>query len=205
MNEEIADDGNVENRENIRELRDRSSIKRPDYYGPVASYYSVFSPDSYDEAIQDENADLWKEAMEEEINALKENETWILMPKPENTKLIDNKWVFRIKTDNDGNANRYKARLVARGFTQQKDIDYKETFSPVVRYDSIRILLALATEEDLEFKHFDVKTAFLYGDIREDIYMKQPQGFEDETYPDYVCKLTKSLYGLKQASRNWNQ
>lgn len=77
VNEEIADDGNVENRENIRELRDRSSIKRPDYYGPVASYYSVFSPDSYDEAIQDENADLWKEAMEEEINALKENETWI--------------------------------------------------------------------------------------------------------------------------------
>lgn len=189
-----------------RALRDRAALRPPDFYGPVvASYSSVIEPETYEQAMKSEEREKWKNAMDKEMTAHKDNETWKLVPLPKNAKLIDNKWVFRIKTDANGNAIRYKARLVARGFTQRKDVDYFETFSPVVRYDSIRVLLALAAEQDLEVNHFDVQTAFLYGDLEQSIYMKQPAGFEDIEKPHHVCLLKKSLYGLKQASRCWNK
>lgn len=112
-------------------------------------------------------------------------------------------WVFKIKRRTDGSIERHKSRLVAKGYSQRPGIDYKETFSPVIRLESVRILLAIVARDDLEMIHFDVKTAFLYGDLREDIYMRQPRGYEKDG--NLVCKLQKSLYGLKQAPREWNR
>lgn len=143
--------------------------------------------------------------MEEEMDAHKKNHTWDLVELPNGCKVIDNKWVFRLKHNDNSDTVYYKARLVARGFTQEKGVDYKETFAPVVRFDSIRVLLALAAEKDLEITNFDVKTAFLYGDLSECVYMKQPIGFEDKENKNLVCKLNRSLYGLKQSPRCWNR
>lgn len=160
-------------------------------------------PTSYEEAIQSENAKHWIRAMDDEFLSLQKNETWKLVKLPKDRKPITSKWVYKVKRHTDGTIERYKARLVVRGFSQRVGLDYQETFSPVVRLDSIRILLAIAAEEDLEIVHFDVRTAFLHGSLDEDIYMIQPQGYE-EREEELVCKLQKSLYGLKQASRAWN-
>lgn len=118
--------------------------------------------------------------------------------------MIKNKWVYRIKTNSNSEITRYKARLVAKGYTQQKGIDYDEMFVPVVRYDSVRVLLAIAVESDMNIRQFDVQTAFLYGNLDKTIYMEQPSGYEDVRKPNFVCQLKKSIYGLKQASRCWN-
>ena len=123
---------------------------------------------------------------------------------PDGVKPIGCKWVFKIKTDKDGNVSVYKARLVAKGFRQVHGIDYDETFSPVVMIRSIRIILAIAAYYDYEIWQMDVKTAFLNGYLEENVYMMQPEGFEDPKNPRKVCKLKKSIYGLKQASRSWN-
>lgn len=189
----------------MRQLRDRSTLHRPDFYDASANYSAILEPNCYEKAVNCEDSDKWFRAMKDEMEALNSNNTWTLMPLPKNTRIIDNKWVFRVKTDNVGNPVRYKARLVARGFAQEKGVDYKETFAPVVRYDSIRLLLALASEKDLRIVNFDVQTAFLYGELQEDIYMKQPTGFENKKDPKLVCKLNKSLYGLKQSPRCWNR
>lgn len=122
---------------------------------------------------------------------------------PEGKNVVDNRWVFKIKHRPSGEIDRYKARIVARGFTQQHGIDYDETFSPVVKFPSIRIILAIAASKNLQLKQFDVKTAFLNSELEEEIYMTQPKGFDDNS--GKVCKLLKSLYGLKQASRCWNK
>lgn len=140
--------------------------------------------------------------MNEEYNSLIEQGTWILTSLPPNRRAIKCKWVFKKKYNTKGEIERYKARLVAKGFSQRDGIDYTETFSPVVRLDSIRLLLALVAKLDLEMVHFVVKTAFLYGHLEETIYMEQPQGYEKN--PRLACLLKKSLYGLKQASRQWN-
>lgn len=159
-------------------------------------------PQTYDEAVNSVDNEKWKEAMDDEYNSLLTNDTWILVEKPLNKGVIDNKWVFKVKQNPNGSIERYRARLVGRGFTQQYGVDYDETFSPVVRFTSIRTLLAIAARNKYKVKQFDVKTAFLYGELQEDVYMKQPIGFDDNT--GRVCKLKKSLYGLKQASRCWN-
>lgn len=160
-------------------------------------------PQTYQETIESPNSEKWKQAMQEEYDSLLQNHTWDLVDKPNGQKVIDNKWVFKTKSNPDDSIERYKARLVARGFNQQHGIDYEETFSPVVRYDSIRTLFAIAAAKKLKMRQFDVKTAFLNGDLEENVYMKQPVGFSDNT--NKVCKLRKSLYGLKQSSRCWNQ
>lgn len=148
---------------------------------------------------------LWKKAMDEEILALEENQTWSLCALPQGKRAIGCRWVFSIKHDTTGNLERYKARLVAKGFRQREGIDYFETFAPVVRYESIRIFLAIAAKEDYEIMKFDVKTAFLYGDLQEEIYLEQPPGYINESQPDAVFKLHRSLYGLKQSPRCWNE
>jgi hypothetical protein len=126
---------------------------------------------------------------------------WIITSLPYNRKPISSKCIFKIKTHADGTIDKYKARLVARGFTQIQGVDYFETFSPMVKLNSIKILLALATQYDLEIHQLDVKTAFLNEHIEKDIYMSIPEGLPSN--PDLVCKLVKSLYGLKQSSRAW--
>lgn len=141
--------------------------------------------------------------MDEEFDSLIKNGTWKLVDFPNGEKVIDNKWVFKIKEKPNGIIDRYKARLVVRGFTQQHGINYHETFSPVVRFSSIRAMLAICAARNMKLMQFDVKTAFLHGDLAEDVYMKQPVGYDDGS--GKVCKLVKSLYGLKQASRCWNK
>ena len=121
------------------------------------------------------------------------NNTWTLEKLPRNQKTIACKWVYTKKLDSDGNVQRYKARLVAKGYTQREGIDFSKTFAPVVRYESIRMLLAIAATDDLELAQFDVKTAFLHGEIKETIFMEQPQGFIEKNYPQAVCRLRKSF------------
>jgi hypothetical protein len=143
--------------------------------------------------------------MQDELNSLKENNAWVLLNRPVDRKIVRCKWVFTVKHDGKGNVARYKARLFAKGFTQQYGIDYCETFSPVVRHSSIRFLFSLAAQLDLEVDHLDVVTAFLQGDLHEEIYVSQPQGFVVEGKEDKVCLLKKAIYGLKQSARNWNR
>lgn len=164
---------------------------------------AVADPVTPDEALSGPDADCWRAAMKREISSLKENRTWTLVDLPVGRKAIANKWVFKTKIGGDGKIDRYKARLVVKGCSQREGIDYYETFSPVVRYASIRYLVAMAARLDLDIDQMDVVTAFLQGDLNEEVYMKQPVGIEDGT--SRVCRLQKSLYGLKQASRCWNQ
>lgn len=159
-------------------------------------------PITYHEAVTCPDARMWKRAMDEEFKSLEGQKTWILTRLPHNRKTIKCKWVYKVKYDTSGRIERYKARLVAKGFSQRAGIDYTETFSPVVRLDSIRILLAYVAKLNLEMIHFDVKTAFLDGNLEEEIYMEQPEGYKIGN--NNVCLLKKSLYGLKQASRQWN-
>lgn len=140
--------------------------------------------------------------MKEEMTAFDENDTWDLVPLPPGKRAIDNRWVLHVKYNPDGSIDRYRARLVIRGVFQRAELDYDETFSPVARYDAIRTVIATAAKENLVLGQFNVRTAFLYGEIDAEIYMTQPQGFEDGS--GRVCRLKKSLYGLKQSPRCWN-
>ena len=142
-------------------------------------------------------------AMEEELESMRVNQVWELVDLPEGRRAIGNKWVLKVKHKADGSVERFKARLVAKGFTQQEGIDYEETFSHVVRFTSIRLILAIVASLDLELHQMDVKTAFLNGELDEEIYMEQPTGFVEEGNEHKVCKLLKSIYGLKQSSRQW--
>lgn len=124
---------------------------------------------------------------------------------PEGRKAIQNKWIYKKKTDANGNVTVYKARLVAKGFSQVQGVDYDETFSPVVMFKSVRIMLAIAAFYDYEIWQMDVKTAFLNGFLKEELYMMQPEGCVDPKNANKVCKLQRSIYGLVQASRSWNK
>ncbi len=160
-------------------------------------------PSSWTEAIHSPEADKWRKAAEEEYQSLQENQTWNLMKLPVGRQAVTSKWVFKKKRDEFGNVSRYKARLVARGFTQRHGIDFEETFAPVVRFETIRTLLAEVVQRNMFVHQMDVETAFLNGDLQEDVYLQQPEGFE-RGGSDYICKLKKSLYGLKQSPRCWN-
>uniref|UniRef100_H3G6E3 Reverse transcriptase Ty1/copia-type domain-containing protein n=1 Tax=Phytophthora ramorum TaxID=164328 RepID=H3G6E3_PHYRM len=145
------------------------------------------------------------EACDSECDSLLKNDTWDVVPLPKGRKAIGCRWVFRVKENQAGEIERFKARLVAKGFSQKYGIDYDETFAPVAKFTSIRIVLSLAAKYGLKLHQMDVKTAFLNGVLDEDIYMAQPDGYVDEDHPDHVCKLKRSLYGLKQSPRMWNQ
>jgi hypothetical protein len=157
-----------------------------------------------EEALTCENSKEWECAMREEYDSLMTNNTWTLVPLPAGRKPVFCKWVFKIKQGANGEVERYKARLVARGFTQTYRVDYNETFAPVAKFTSIRCILALTTLEDMEIRQMDMKTTFLNGELEEEIYMEQLQGFVHQGGEHLVCKLQKSLYGLKQ-SPAWNQ
>lgn len=160
-------------------------------------------PENIEEAQSREDWPQWKEAMNREISSLEENKTWEIVTKPDNAKIIKSKWVFTLKHKPDGTIDRYKARLVAKGYTQVKGLDFNETFSPVTSLTIVRLLIALACQLSMRMFQFDVTTAFLHGDLDEEIYLGLPEGCD---YPEgTVCKLKKSLYGLKQSPRNWNR
>ena len=158
----------------------------------------IDTPSTYKQAMRLPLKQKWQEATRDEYNSLIEIGTWILVSPPKHRNVIKSKWVFTVKAN-----SHYKARVVAKSFTQEHGIDYEETFSPVTRYESIRYLLAHAALEDWEIEAMDVKTAYLYGELKEEIYMAQPEGFIKSGQEHKVCKLVKSIYGLKQARRVW--
>ena len=162
-------------------------------------------PSCLSEAFARGDRKQWEKATDEEYKSLVDNKTWVLTELPKERKTIGCKWVFRIKRNADGSVDRYKARLVAKGYSQIEGIDFSETFAPVAKFTSIRILLAVGATQDMEIHQMDVKTAFLNGDLDEEIYMEQPEGYKPPGKEHLVCKLQKSLYGLKQAPRAWYQ
>ncbi|KAF5768198.1 putative RNA-directed DNA polymerase [Helianthus annuus] len=166
----------------------------------VAALNKVCEPTCYDEAAKD---DKWVNAMNSEMEALYRNNTWVLVDLPKGRKPIGCKWVFKVKYKANGEIERYKARLVAKGFNQREGLDFGETFSPVVKMTTVRIVLKLAVNNNWPLYQMDVNNAFLYGMLSEDVYMTQPQGYSSKD--NKVCKLVKSLYGLKQAPRQWNE
>jgi hypothetical protein len=156
-----------------------------------------------EEALSSSEAPFWRTAIEEEYNSLIAMNTWELRMLPPGKKAIPCKWVFKRKLNADGSIERYKARLVVKGFHQQLGIDYNLVFAPVVRASTVQLFFSIVAIEDLECHAIDIKNAFIQGDLEEDIFMQQPSGFSDGS--DCVCFLNKSLYGLKQAPRVWNK
>uniref|UniRef100_A0A146M1T4 Retrovirus-related Pol polyprotein from transposon TNT 1-94 n=1 Tax=Lygus hesperus TaxID=30085 RepID=A0A146M1T4_LYGHE len=210
-NENVSDDGgNVEDEIPDRVLRDRETLRPPERYGFDALVMSAETdvlnleePKNYREAINSENKVNWEKAMQSEIDSLHENKTWTLANLPDGKKAISTKWVYKVKMNPDGTIDKFKARLVVQGFSQRLGIDYEQTFSPVAKASTVRTLLSVAASKNMKLMQFDVSTAFLYGYLEEEIYIKQPEGFDDGS--NKVCKLNRSLYGLKQAPRCWNQ
>lgn len=180
-------------------LRDRQNIKRPIRFEVNVAEYIV--PSSYDNAINGEDAEKWIKAIKEELDAHRINGTWKLVERKTGMKTIDSKWVFKVMRDVEGNVHRYKARLCARGFMQRQGLDFNETFAPVVRYDSLRVLLAIAAEEDLELAQSDVKTAFLHGKLKEEVFMEVPEGLKmkNGAGKNVVCRLECHLLATPNA------
>ena len=161
-------------------------------------------PLTYSEAVNDSNSKKWREAMDSEIQSMHQNQVWYLVDPPEGIVPIGCKWIFKKKIGADGQIDTFKARLVAKGYRQRQGVDYDEIFSPVAMIKSIRILLAIAAHYDYEVWQMDVKTTFLNGNLEEEVYMIQPEGYTSKEFPEKVCRLQRSIYGLKQASRSWN-
>ena len=183
----------------------RKHLVQDEYFCNIATNSAILhgEPDSFKAAMSSSEAEDWHTAMQQEIDSLHRNNTWELVPLPPGRKPIQSRWVYRLKMNADGSINRFKARHVAKGYTQKEGIDYDETFAPVARFSSLRAVIALAAAENLELHQMDVDTAFLYGELKEEIYVTQPEGFINPLHPNHVCRLKKSLYGLKQAPRVW--
>ncbi|BBN69279.1 multidrug resistance-associated protein 9 [Prunus dulcis] len=158
----------------------------------------IVEPDSFEEADLDES---WRCAMEAELEMIEKNNTWKLVDRPSNKPVIGVKWVYKVKLNLDGTVQKNKARLVAKGYSQKPGIDYNETFAPVARLDTIRTLIALAAQKEWNLFQLDVKSAFLNGILKEEVYVEQPQGYVQESKETKVYRLNKALYGLKQAPR----
>ena len=193
------------------ELRRSGKMKRkPSRYLLLGESYQAITIDSeedpvnYKEALEDVGVQEWLKAMDREMESMYSNSVWSLVEAPKGVKPIGCKWIYKRKRRPDGKVETFKARLVAKGYTQKERIDYEETFSPVAMLKSIRILLAVAASLDYEIWQMDVKTTFLNGSLEEDIYMQQPEGFIARGQEHMTCKLQRSIYGLKQASRTWN-
>jgi hypothetical protein len=197
------------NETNVRPARKKKAIIRyqDEFDGLMCLLSEVNDEDanSYEEIKKSSNYQEWKIAMDDEMASIRSHNTWKLTELPSGTKAIGCRWLFKIKKHPDGSVDRYKARLCAKGFTQKFGVDFNETFAPVAKSTSIRTMLAIAAELDLEIQQFDVDTAFLYGEMDNPVYMVQPSGYVDPEHPEWVCLLLKSLYGTKQAARQWNE
>ncbi|KAK1433709.1 hypothetical protein QVD17_10624 [Tagetes erecta] len=173
----------------------------PENYCFVTNLNKSSQPKNFKEASNDPN---WINAMNVEMQALLKNNTWELSDLPKGRKPIGCKWLFKIKHKPNGEIDRYKARLVAKGYSQREGLDFDETFSPVVKMATIRCVISVAVQNDWPLYQFDVDNAFLHGSLNEEVYMTLPEGYYNKNETK-VCKLVKSLYGLKQASRQWNE
>lgn len=197
--DEALDPPQVNLRRSIRE-RQPSTRYSPDEYVTLTD---GGEPENFQEVFECEDKEKWFQAMEDEMKSLHDNHTFDVVKLPKGKKALKNRWIYRLKQEENSTSPRFKARLVVKGFGQRKGVDFDEIFSPIVRMTSIRTVLALAATLDLEVEQMDVKTAFLHGDLNEEIYMEQPEGFKVKGKEDYVCRLKRSLYGLKQAPRQW--
>uniref|UniRef100_A0A2N9H7L1 Integrase catalytic domain-containing protein n=1 Tax=Fagus sylvatica TaxID=28930 RepID=A0A2N9H7L1_FAGSY len=184
------------------QTRSKHGIFKPkvSYSAQTSTDYSITEPSSFTTASKHPQ---WCTAMNEEFEALQHQGTWVLVPQPPSKNIVGCKWVYKLKYNSDGTIARYKARLVAKGFHQQYGVDFDETFSPVVKPPTVRLILSLAVSLGWSLRQLDVKNAFLHGTLKEEVYMTQPQGYVDPKHPSHVCKLIKSIYGLKQAPRAW--
>jgi transposase InsO family protein len=189
-------------RKPIERLMDQQEDFRRQGWQDAALMVQDREPETAEEALKDRE---WRQAMQQEFDSLIENKTWNLVPLPPGRRPITGRWCFKLKCDENGVVVKKKARYVARGFSQKKGIDFEETYAPVISFPSIRILLSLSAELDLELMQMDVDTAYLYGNLKEELYMEQPEGFErkGKNGEQLVCLLKKSIYGLKQAGRCW--
>jgi transposase InsO family protein len=180
--------------------------RQPEHYGEwlTIANDSLKEPATVEEALASPEKIEWMSAMEKEMNSLYANEVYDLVELPKGRRVVGSKWVFKRKMNADGSVERYKARLVAQGFSQKPGLDYDETFSPVVRLESLRTMIALAVQNDMKLHQMDVTTAFLNGILKEEVYMKQPEGFITKGQEHLVCNLKRSIYGLKQSPRCWN-
>ena len=185
IDSESIDDEPVRGTRSIEEIYQRSNVV-------------VCEPDNYEEAQQNPS---WQKAMEEEIFMIEKNKTWELVDRPGDKNIIGVKWIFRTKLNADSSINKFKARLVVKGYAQVYGVDYSDTFAPVARMDTIRLLLAVAAHRNWKVFQLDVKSAFLNGVLQEEIYVEQPAGFVVQGKADKVYLLKKALYGLKQAPR----
>jgi hypothetical protein len=178
-------------------------VKRPN---PFSSYMALMcdllekDPTFFEEAIQKKE---WEDSMTEDYQSIIKNDVWEIVPKPKSKDVVSSKWIFKTKHVVDGSIEKYKAIFVARGFSQKEGVDYEETFAHVYSYTSIRTIIVLAAKMKWKLHQMDVKTYFLNGVIKEEVYIEKPQGFEVEDRKSHVCKLKKALYGLKQAPRAW--
>nr|GFD33736.1 retrovirus-related Pol polyprotein from transposon TNT 1-94 [Tanacetum cinerariifolium] len=167
-------------------------------------YYDAFltsvEPKTYKEALTQA---CWIEAKQEELHKFERLEVWELVPRPDKVMMITLKWIYKVKLDELGGILKNKARLVARSYRQEEGIDFEESFAPVARLEAIRIFLAYAAQKNMVVYQMDVKIVFLNGNLREEVYVNQPDGFVDSDNPNHVYKLKKALYGLKQAPRAW--
>src|SRR5436190_2447527 len=171
---------------------------------PASEINGIHIPQTYEQAVKDPKYSIqWKEAMTQELISLLENGTWREVVPPEGVNLVSTKWVYTIKTNTDGSTERFKARLVARGFSQVHGQDYTETFAPTVKMDTLRLFLATVAAEDLECSQYDIKNAFTESPLKEEIYLEPPKGIPIKK--GCIWQALRSLYGLKQAARDWNR
>lgn len=186
--------------------RTSRNVGMPKRFKDFATSYmatiDIPEPSTIYEALSGPDSDKWQQAIDEEMQSIVSNGTYTLQTPPPGTNLVQLKWVFKHKRDGAGNIERYKVRLVAKGFQQRQGIDFDEVYAPVSKHTTFRVFLALAINDDLLIHHLDIKTAFLNGNLQEDVWTTQPPGYESD--PTLACKLNKTLYGLKQAPRAWN-
>ena len=185
---------------NIGERTTRSKVTTRDHH-VNSTFVANFEPKDVTHALTDES---WINAMHEELENFERNKVWSLVEPPIGHNIIGTKWVFKNKQNEDGLIVRNKARLVAQGFTQMEGLDYDETFAPVARIEAIRLLLTFTASKGFKLYLMDVKSAFLNGYIQEEVYVKQPPGFENSEFPNHVFRLSKALYGLKHSPRAWH-
>ncbi|CAM8994349.1 unnamed protein product [Rhodiola kirilowii] len=220
VNEQVPEEGEVHDEpeeiqqtQEVTELRRSTQLRQPsvtlrDYicYAAVQgesvmnAFVSLIEPKSVQEALKDPD---WIQAMQDELHQFERNKVWRLVPRPEKRKVIGTRWILRNKRNSDGEVVRNKARLVVKGYSQQEGIDYEETFAQVARLEAIRLLIAYSVQFGIKLHQMDVKTAFLNGFLKEEIFVEQTPGFEVPEHPDHVYVLDKALYGLKQAPRAW--
>lgn len=196
-----SEEDNCSEREDQQPRRSRRETREPVWAKDFemhcdSSFFTITeTPTTYEEAVSSENADKWKEAMDKELSVLRENNTWTIVQKPDNKKIIESKWVFKQKSETE-----FKARLVARGFQQESSDELYDVYAPVAKLATFRILLVIGNKLQKPIYHMDVRSAFLYGDIEEEVYMSLPGNVDNIL----VCKLNKSIYGLKKSPKCWN-